>query len=810
MSLIRKIKEAFCGDPVWASFLAFVFSAMISTPIARLMLVVTLVCLVASKENRKRFCITAPTFGWLTYLAVALLVSLVAVTALDDPLLVPKKGLGKITKLVWYIAIPITAAMITNRERMEKTLKVLVSGAILLSLIVIVGNPLKAWLQIAYPNPMTSSTATGFPLFLYQVFSAIGLDGAVCDWLYNDAWTKARGFPLDIGRPPSFYLGMLASGSMDDSQRLMVAFIVALGLFPKVTNLRRPVKTAILAIIMLGLIVTCKRGPLLATVAVSFFILARRINIWRTLLLVACLVGAIFAVPSARQRFSALPQEFDPSNGGRMLMWTKIVPELHKEHPFGIGFRSLTSKKMESIDKNIEPHRTHVHSTPLQAFVDFGYLGVCAWLFWMLSSLVSARRASGSSLGGSASMVGPILALILFGLVEYNLADAAEVLLYSITMGLASPFYLNHGNGRRSEIAFLEKNFIKPYDDKDKLRGVEIFNLNLVRDLADLGKSVFLPIDKTWEPVFRERIPKLDNVKLYTISNMCIPALTAFGAGIAIASESRACGKIKSLFVANDANGLSMAICLIHRLKVCEQMVVLAHKLPSKAFAHMVAKIKGHIVCVCKTIADDFKNYAPIANVASDYGITAADGFYPREGDGDDEKVNFCLLGDMTSEWKGADTVIEALGMLSPDDRSVIKLHIKSLPENSTLSLPEEVVSHPWTPMSTIPSFLRDMDVMIVASRNGSDGRIKETFSQTVVQGMLTELPIIHTSIAPFVEKFDNGGGIQADTPEEIARAMSLLIKDKALRQRLGKEARATALERYVWSTERFYRRYFE
>ena len=66
MSLIRKIKEAFCGDPVWASFLAFVFSAMISTPVARLMLVVTLVCLVASKENRKRFCITAPTFGWLT------------------------------------------------------------------------------------------------------------------------------------------------------------------------------------------------------------------------------------------------------------------------------------------------------------------------------------------------------------------------------------------------------------------------------------------------------------------------------------------------------------------------------------------------------------------------------------------------------------------------------------------------------------------------------------------------------------------------------------------------------------------------
>ena len=98
---------------------------------------------------------------------------------------------------------------------------------------------------------------------------------------------------------------------------------------------------------------------------------------------------------------------------------------------------------------------------------------------------------------------------------------------------------------------------------------------------------------------------------------------------------------------------------------------------------------------------------------------------------------------------------------------------------------------------------------MLAASRNReSDGRLMETFSQTTVQGMLTGLPVVHTSIASYVEKFDAGGGIRADTPDEIAAALVRLADDPALRSRLGREARATALARYVWDTDRFLRRY--
>lgn len=136
-------------------------------------------------------------------------------------------------------------------------------------------------------------------------------------------------------------------------------------------------------------------------------------------------------------------------------MWTEIVPVLHEEYPYGIGFRALTDKKMESIDGRVEPNRTHVHSTPLQAFVDFSYLGVVAWLFWMVVSLLAARLTVKISKDNEVSMVAPIFALILFGLVEYNLADAAIVLLYSITMGLASPYYINAGKPNAIKAIFL-------------------------------------------------------------------------------------------------------------------------------------------------------------------------------------------------------------------------------------------------------------------------------------------------------------------------------------------------------------------
>ena len=78
--------------------------------------------------------------------------------------------------------------------------------------------------------------------------------------------------------------------------------------------------------------------------------------------------------------------------------------------------------------------------------------------------------------------------------------------------------------------------------------------------------------------------------------------------------------------------------------------------------------------------------------------------------------------------------------------------------------------------------------------------------SAGTVQGMLTGLPVVHSPIPGLAEKFDRGGGLCARTPEEFAAAMERLALDPALRARLGAEARASALARYVWDSERFLR----
>ena len=51
------------------------------------------------------------------------------------------------------------------------------------------------------------------------------------------------------------------------------------------------------------------------------------------------------------------------------------------------------------------------------------------------------------------------------------------------------------GTGR---LAFLEKVFLGRRRPTDALRGVELFNLRLLRELASLGRPVLLFLDSSW------------------------------------------------------------------------------------------------------------------------------------------------------------------------------------------------------------------------------------------------------------------------------------------------------------------------
>ena len=125
-------------------------------------------------------------------------------------------------------------------------------------------------------------------------------------------------------------------------------------------------------------------------------------------------------------------------------MWTKIAPELVRQHPWGIGYRSLTNDMMRRIAPEVEPERDHLHSNLVQVLVDSGWLGLALYLFWMSGAIANA-----ASLARKAQRLwaAPEPALILLlamaglfanGLVEYNFGDAEIVLLYGFIMGSAS------------------------------------------------------------------------------------------------------------------------------------------------------------------------------------------------------------------------------------------------------------------------------------------------------------------------------------------------------------------------------------
>ena len=110
-------------------------------------------------------------------------------------------------------------------------------------------------------------------------------------------------------------------------------------------------------------------------------------------------------------------------------------------------------RRIRQVNRRIELNQNHMHSVPMQSFVDFGYAGLLAWLFWTMLGLratarlarLARRPAPGSSLPETACFAAPLAmfaALVLYGLVEYNLADSEVVLLYALAMGLTGPSLL--------------------------------------------------------------------------------------------------------------------------------------------------------------------------------------------------------------------------------------------------------------------------------------------------------------------------------------------------------------------------------
>ncbi len=424
-------------DPAFTALLASAFCMGFSLPLARVALVLALVLTLRDvARGRRTWRFPASAWAWVAFAVVAFVTTAAVAATNTDPLIVPRRGLGKLTKLLWFAPLPVVATLIDSRARVAQVLTAFALGTGLEAVRVLVGNTVGAWIQATLPFPDDPPATSTTPARLLAVTDSLGLTDQLRAWT-SDHW-RARTF--------NDALAKLAG--MATAQRLMVGTVAALGLtlHARVAGNPRTFRrlAALTLLIAVGLLVALKRGPWIATALVAAPLLTASLGLRRMLPALLVAAACVLALPAARARLSALPSEFSLKKGGRAAMWTHVVPGCRADHPWGVGFRGLTNDAMRRYTRRVELFQNHVHSNPLQVLVELGWQGLAAYLVWMLLALrdgvrLIRRPPSGPSDALLRAIPLAMLAtLVLNGFVEYNLADGELVLIYGLIMGLAA------------------------------------------------------------------------------------------------------------------------------------------------------------------------------------------------------------------------------------------------------------------------------------------------------------------------------------------------------------------------------------
>ena len=345
------------------------------------------------------------------------------------------------------------------------------------------------------------------------------------------------------------------------------------------------------------------------------------------------------------------------------------------------------------------------------------------------------------------------------------------------------------------DILFLDKIFL---EHKLKLIcGVEIFNLCLIKDLASLGyqvtvlaHSVWSRVIKTWvgnEPVEIIDLP-------WNVSNMP-------GGLLALRKIRTRCFDL--LLLGNTGNSLIPIIFFLQWMNAIRPIVLIAHRKPKAGFIRTLKHLRTAVLPVNKNIATCF-THNNFQLMKTGYGIVQSDQFYPALQASDNPKpwIDFCVVGHLDRKWKGADTAEAAFWALPDDVRKNCRLHLAGFSHVKAFP-PPNIIPYGWVPFQQMGNLLRTMDVMLVPSRD-ENNVMRETFSQSAVQGMLTGLPLIVNNIPVLTEKIDTGGGLVFDDVDGLTNAMRRLADDPQLRRKMGEQGRQTALERYIWNTQNF------
>ncbi len=323
--------------------------------------------------------------------------------------------------------------------------------------------------------------------------------------------------------------------------------------------------------------------------------------------------------------------------------------------------------------------------------------------------------------------------------------------------------------------------------------GVELFNFQFITDLAQRG----VPITVLAEPFWREQLDARyagTSVKLRYTLGLRRPLLTMLASALGLLREH---AQFDVALLGNNGRGVLPGLKLLLNRRAIKRVVLFANQRGRARYLKQLVGLPLAIHAVSASVRETFaQSGAPITTY---YGTMSSERFPMRalNTGASTGEVHFGVLGKLDAKWKGAHLAVEAWSRLAFDVRRRARLHLCAYITRPVISDPQ-ITQHNWKAFDEVPAFLRSLDVLVVPS-TGS-----ETFCQAMVQGMLCGLPIIAYDWPVLTEKLDHGGGLIFKTPDELAAAVTALVNDPVKRATMGAIGRATALERYCWSTDRF------
>ncbi|MDC0358013.1 O-antigen ligase family protein [Oligoflexia bacterium] len=188
-----------------------------------------------------------------------------------------------------------------------------------------------------------------------------------------------------------------------------------------------------LPLIILALLINLKRGPWAGVICGSMILLA--IYSKRLLIPLFAIVVCLFIfIEPLRLRLEQSSRDFFIT-GGRNVIW-EIGGELATRYPLGIGFDN--SQFLQKFSPEIPATLKHFHSNVLNILVETGWLGLGAYLWFILSLLMIAFR---NNLPPPYSILTTTIGCALIawqvaGVVEYNFGDSEVYLVALLLCGV--------------------------------------------------------------------------------------------------------------------------------------------------------------------------------------------------------------------------------------------------------------------------------------------------------------------------------------------------------------------------------------